>query len=77
MQLFSRNSFHVGSSCHGPQAFADGIKYARRLFDIGSEYGHEMHILDVGGGYPGVDTEEISLEKVSKLPNYEILNFNN
>jgi ornithine decarboxylase len=49
-------SFHVGSGCHDPSSFELAIKHARRLFDIGLGMGHPMHILDIGGGFPGNDT---------------------
>ena len=57
-------SFHVGSGCNEPETFKTAIKYARELFDYGIKLGHSMTLLDIGGGYPGVDTEEISLGKV-------------
>jgi len=48
-------SFHVGSGCHDPTAFKVAIKHARRLFDIGIQEGHNMYLLDIGGGFPGND----------------------
>ncbi|KAI6189873.1 Ornithine decarboxylase [Aphelenchoides bicaudatus] len=50
-------SFHVGSGCHDPSAFQPAIEHARRLFDIGSSFGHQMNLLDIGGGFPGYDTQ--------------------
>uniref|UniRef100_A0AC34F7L3 Ornithine decarboxylase n=1 Tax=Panagrolaimus sp. ES5 TaxID=591445 RepID=A0AC34F7L3_9BILA len=46
-------SFHVGSD----------------LFDFGIKVGHSMTLLDIGGGYPGIDTEEISLAKIAAVIN--------
>jgi len=46
-------SFHVGSGCRDPSAFAIGIAYTRNLFNIGLKLGMNMHLLDLGGGYPG------------------------
>ena len=57
-------SFHVGSGCNEPETFKVAIKYARDLFDLGLQLGHPMNLLDIGGGYPGVDTDDISLQKV-------------
>lgn len=48
-------SFHVGSGCRDPTAFARAIEHARRLFDVGTAMGHNMTILDLGGGFPGDD----------------------
>jgi ornithine decarboxylase len=62
-------SFHVGSGCNEPETFKTAIKYARGLFDFGIKLGHSMTLLDIGGGYPGVDTEEISLGKIAEVIN--------
>jgi len=48
-------SFHVGSGCSDPTAFARAVEDARKAFEIGMTLGHEMHILDIGGGFPGFD----------------------
>lgn len=47
-------SFHVGSGQMTPAAFSESIGNARRLFDYAREsFGCRMHLLDLGGGYPG------------------------
>lgn len=46
-------SFHVGSGATDPNAFTFAIELARRAFDLGSSYGFDMRILDVGGGFCG------------------------
>ncbi|KAJ5675612.1 hypothetical protein N7462_008509, partial [Penicillium macrosclerotiorum] len=44
-------SFHVGSGAEDPRAFLKAVQDARLVFDQASEIGHEMHTLDVGGGF--------------------------
>jgi ornithine decarboxylase len=44
-------SFHVGSGCYDPSAYADAIRRARAAFDIGKDVGYEFSMLDVGGGF--------------------------
>ena len=44
--------FHSGSGQHGFQAFEKVIFNARQCIEIGRQYGHEMKILDIGGGFP-------------------------
>ncbi|KAF8640277.1 hypothetical protein AX16_010172 [Volvariella volvacea WC 439] len=44
-------SFHVGSGCYDPSAYADAINRARAVFDMGKEAGYDMKLLDVGGGF--------------------------
>jgi len=46
-------SFHVGSSCKNLAAFDAAIATARRIFDAGAALGHDMRLLDVGGGFTG------------------------
>ena len=50
-------SFHVGSLCQSPETFAEAIKTARDIFNIASESGFTLKVLDIGGGYlPNVGT---------------------
>lgn len=47
-------SFHVGSGQMSPKAFTEAISNARQLFDYAREhFGLKLHLLDLGGGYPG------------------------
>jgi len=49
-------SFHVGSGCGDATAYDRAISISAQLFDIGLQMGHSMRLLDLGGGFPGVDT---------------------
>uniref|UniRef100_A0A914V0E2 ornithine decarboxylase n=1 Tax=Plectus sambesii TaxID=2011161 RepID=A0A914V0E2_9BILA len=62
-------SFHVGSGCNDPTAYAVAIGHARRLFDLGDSLGHQMTILDLGGGYPGHPTENITFPQIAGVIN--------
>jgi ornithine decarboxylase len=44
-------SFHVGSGCYDPSAFADAVRWARSAFDMGFAAGYNFTVLDVGGGF--------------------------
>ncbi|KAK1142806.1 Ornithine decarboxylase [Aspergillus melleus] len=44
-------SFHVGSGAEDPAAFFKAVQDARLVFDQATEVGHELHTLDVGGGF--------------------------
>jgi ornithine decarboxylase len=50
--------FHVGSGCSDPQTYQRALLDARRAFDIGIELGHDMHVLDLGGGWPGLNPND-------------------
>mmetsp|Transcript_44385 Transcript_44385/g.78010 ORF Transcript_44385/g.78010 Transcript_44385/m.78010 type:complete len:489 (+) Transcript_44385:263-1729(+) len=59
-------SFHVGSGCTEPGAFQKASSDARKVFDIAKEKGFAMDILDIGGGFPGVDTPEIRFRDLAQ-----------
>ncbi|CEN61829.1 Putative Ornithine decarboxylase [Aspergillus calidoustus] len=44
-------SFHVGSGAEDPKAFLKAVQDARLVFDYAADIGHELHTLDVGGGF--------------------------
>jgi len=48
-------SFHVGSGCMSVQSFVSAINSAATLFEMAKNYGFEMKMLDLGGGWPGMD----------------------
>jgi ornithine decarboxylase len=56
-------SFHVGSGCYSSQAWLDAIRLARRVFDEAEKAGYKMRLLDIGGGYPGVDDDGMTFEE--------------
>ncbi|KAG2464815.1 antizyme inhibitor 1-like [Polypterus senegalus] len=53
--------FHISSSCRDPQTFIHAVSDARCIFDMGEEFGFDMSILDIGGGFSGA---EFQLEEV-------------
>ncbi|XP_053668315.1 ornithine decarboxylase 1-like [Anopheles marshallii] len=50
-------SFHVGSGSMDAECFYGGIRKAMEIVDMGRSIGMELHLLDIGGGYPGADGE--------------------
>jgi ornithine decarboxylase len=61
-------SFHVGSGCQDPQAYKSAINLSRQIFDMASEnFGFDLQIIDVGGGFPGVDNSGVKFETVAKV----------
>ncbi|MCB1175974.1 MAG: type III PLP-dependent enzyme, partial [Leptospiraceae bacterium] len=51
-------SFHVGSECESPSAYSDAIILAREVFELAKDFGFNMNLLDIGGGFPGHDSAE-------------------
>ena len=44
--------FHVGSQSTSNEAYLDALKSCRKLFDVANGLGMNLHILDIGGGFP-------------------------
>lgn len=44
--------FHVGSQSSSADAYIEAITICRRLFNEAQDAGFNMHILDIGGGFP-------------------------
>ena len=53
-------SFHVGSGSSSGDAFRDAVARAAAIFQQSAARGCPMSILDVGGGFPGVDGPDVS-----------------
>jgi len=59
-------SFHVGSGATDASAFAKAINDARTIFQWAKEdYGYEMKLVDIGGGFQGVDGVPPTLRDVA------------
>jgi len=61
-------SFHVGSGQQTVEAYIDALDRARSVFDIAENLGIKLSVLDIGGGFPGDDIEDVFLgfEQVAK-----------
>ncbi|XP_061003941.1 antizyme inhibitor 2-like [Dama dama] len=62
-------SFHVGSRCQTPHNFMKAIANCRRVFEMGSRIGHDMSLLDIGGGFPGEEGSNPEFEEVAGVIN--------
>ncbi|NWW23567.1 AZIN2 inhibitor, partial [Falcunculus frontatus] len=62
-------SFHLGSRGLEPQAFTQAVAAAQLVFDMGTELGFRMHLLDIGGGFPGTEDTRAPLEEVAAVMN--------
>ena len=67
-------SFHVGSGCKSADNFYDAIKTCRDATDIASGMGIAVNMIDIGGGFPGVDTD-VAFEDIAKEVNRGIEEF--
>ena len=58
-------SFHVGSGCFAPGAYAAAVDRAAEVFELARAAGLEMDVLDIGGGFPGRDTAALSFADIA------------
>eukprot|EP00727_Mastigamoeba_balamuthi_P001116 m51a1_g11000 putative ornithine decarboxylase (432) ;mRNA; f:354403-356250 len=58
-------SFHCGSGCEDPAAFGKAVRDAAEVFAMGREFGYEMNLLDLGGGWQGDDRIKPALRDVA------------
>lgn len=67
-------AFHVGSSCQSAQAYHDIILECGELFAFAKSVGAPMHVLDIGGGFPGMGTMSTgdSFEQMASVINATI-----
>ena len=73
-------SFHIGTGSFDLQSFDKSLKFARRIFDLGKEFHFNLTLLDIGGGFSGLDhlgkpsfeqmTETIRLSIEKYFPNH-------
>jgi ornithine decarboxylase len=52
-------SFHVGSGQQTVEAYIDALDRARSVFDMAESLGVKLSVLDIGGGFPGDDDDEV------------------
>jgi len=61
-------SFHVGSGCLSADSFYEAIEQCRLATDIAIKLDIKISMIDIGGGFPGVDTE-IKFEDIANKVN--------
>ena len=62
-------SFHNGSDCEETEAYQHSIAASKAVFSMGAELGHQMSLLDIGGGFPGDDKAKVSFEDLASTIN--------
>ena len=67
-------SFHVGSGCSSADTFYDAIYECKKACDIAAKIGIDVSVIDIGGGFPGVD-RDIKFEDIAKRINDGITEF--
>jgi len=50
--------FHVGSGCGDAKQYYTALKIAKTVFDLGKDIGLNMNMLDIGGGFTGLQDDK-------------------
>jgi len=58
-------SFHVGSGCMSTTSFVAAIQSAAHVFKEAEDLGMHLSMLDLGGGWPGTDHENIAFSEIA------------
>jgi ornithine decarboxylase len=67
-------SFHVGSGCSSPQSFYEAISECKKASEIAKSIGIKINIIDIGGGFPGKNTN-ICFEDIAQKVNEAMNDF--
>ena len=63
-------SFHVGSGCTNNNAYNNAVRLAHSVFKLAKEsFEMDFNLLDIGGGFPGSESEGISFQNIAKSLN--------
>merc|ERR1719262_574939 len=69
-------SFHVGSGCKEPNAFKLALRDAKDVFAHAAEHGFDPVVLDMGGGFPGLDNDgDVSFAFIAEAISAELGHF--
>ena len=63
-------SFHVGSGCKSKESYYKAIKTCREAYDIALKNDIQVNIIDIGGGFPGINSNnQINIEEIAEKIN--------
>jgi len=64
-------SFHVGSGCKSVESYYTAIQTCRYAYDIAIKHNMNIHIIDIGGGFPGIylDNDPVNIEHIADTIN--------
>ena len=57
--------FHCGSNCKNPKQYYEAIELSKYAFDIAFKIGFQFNILDIGGGFSGLN-DNVSLKLLTE-----------
>jgi ornithine decarboxylase len=65
-------SFHVGSNCQDANVYNKALLESKEVFSIAESLNIQMDIIDIGGGFPGINNDTIIFENIASIINKSI-----
>lgn len=65
-------SWHVGSGCKVLGQFEKAFQDAKKVYDMGKEYGFNLSTIDLGGGMPSVDDGDVTFPMLAEEINNSV-----
>ncbi len=65
-------SFHVGSGCEDATVFKTALSDCKKVIELGKKHDITMDLVDIGGGFPGIDDSKVSFESMAEVINNSI-----
>jgi ornithine decarboxylase len=65
-------SFHVGSGCQDANVYNKALVDSKEVFKIAEDLNIKMDIIDIGGGFPGTNDNNITFEEIVSVINKSI-----
>lgn len=65
-------SFHVGSGCQDANVYNKALSDTKEVFKIAEDLNIKMDIIDIGGGFPGTNDNNITFEDIVLVINKSI-----
>jgi ornithine decarboxylase len=62
-------SFHVGTGCSDSNQYYLALELCKQVFELARTKNVIMRYIDIGGGFPGVDTPELTFDSVAEAIN--------
>ena len=67
--------FHVGSGCKSSEVFYSALETVNVAVYIAKQYDIDIKVIDIGGGFPGIDTEMVQFKDIAENINKGICKF--
>jgi ornithine decarboxylase len=68
-------SFHVGSGCKNKMQYRTAIEDCYKTYQIAKKIGINIELIDIGGGFPGTNNDDIKFEDIADVLNNAMKEF--